>query len=69
MFCIVPNVKRKSLATAKRKIAAAHCKTGKVKKANSKTVRKGHVISQRPRAGKKLVRGSKVNLVVNRGKG
>jgi hypothetical protein len=69
VFCIVPNVKRKPLATAKRKIAAAHCKTGKVKKANSKTVRKGRVISQRPRAGKKLVRGSKVDLVVSRGKG
>jgi hypothetical protein len=66
--CIVPNVKRKPLATAKRRIVAAHCRTGRVRKAYSKTVRKGRVISQRPRAGKKLVRGSKVNLVVSRGK-
>jgi beta-lactam-binding protein with PASTA domain len=69
VFCIVPNVKRKPLSTAKRQIVAAHCRTGRVRKAYSKTVRKGRVISQRPRAGKKLVRGSKVNLVVSRGKG
>jgi hypothetical protein len=68
VFCIVPNVKRKPLATAKRRIVAAHCRTGRVRKAYSKTVRKARVISQRPKAGKKLVRGSKVNLVVSRGK-
>jgi PASTA domain/Divergent InlB B-repeat domain len=68
VFCVVPNVKRKPLATAKRRIVAAHCRTGRVRKAYSKTVRKGRVISQRPRAGKKLVRGSKVNLIVSRGK-
>jgi hypothetical protein len=68
VFCVVPNVRRKPLATAKRRIVAAHCRTGRVRKAYSKTVRKGRVISQRPRAGKKLVRGSKVNLVVSRGK-
>ena len=68
VFCIVPNVKRTPLATAKRRIVAAHCRTGRVGKAYSKTLRKGRVISQRPKAGKKLVRGSKVNLVVSRGK-
>ena len=67
VFCIVPNVKRKPLATAKRRIVAAHCRTGRVRNAKSTTVRKGRVISQRPRAGEKLVRGSKVNLVVSRG--
>jgi len=66
--CIVPNVKRKPLAKAKRRIAAAHCRTGKVTKAKSKTVPKGTVISQKPSAGKKLAAGSKVKLVVSRGK-
>jgi hypothetical protein len=66
--CVVPNVKRKPLATAKRKIAAAHCKTGKVTKAPSKTVPKGQVVSVKPSAGKKLAAGSKVKLVVSRGK-
>jgi hypothetical protein len=66
--CVVPNVKGKTLAAAKRKIAAGHCKTGKVTTTKSKTVAKGKVISQSPRAGKKLARSAKVNLVVSRGK-
>jgi hypothetical protein len=65
--CVVPNVKRKPLAKAKRRIAAAHCRTGKVTKAKSKTVPQGRVISQKPPAGKKLAAGSKVKLVVSRG--
>jgi beta-lactam-binding protein with PASTA domain len=66
--CVVPNVKGKTLTVAKRKIAAAHCRTGRVTRAKSKTVPKGKVISQTPRAGKRLAKGSKVNLVVSRGK-
>jgi len=67
-ICTVPKVIRKTLATAKRRIAAAHCRTGRVTRAKSKTVAKGRVISQRPRAGRKLASGTKVNLVVSRGK-
>jgi uncharacterized repeat protein (TIGR01451 family) len=66
--CVVPNVKGRPLATAKRRIVAAHCKTGKVTRAKSKTVRKGNVISQSRRAGTRLAAGSKVNLVVSRGR-
>lgn len=65
--CVVPNVKGKPLATAKRKIAAAHCRTGKITQAKSKAVKKGSVISQKPTPGKRLAAGSKVNLVVSRG--
>jgi beta-lactam-binding protein with PASTA domain len=68
IYCIVPNVKGKTLAAAKRKLTAAHCKTGKTTKAKSKTVKKWNVISQSPKAGKKLAKGAKVNLVVSRGK-
>jgi hypothetical protein len=66
--CVVPNVKGKTLAAAKRKITAAHCRTGTVTRARSKTVRKGRVIRQSPKAGKKLPSGSKVKLTVSRGK-
>jgi beta-lactam-binding protein with PASTA domain len=66
--CVVPNLKRKTLAKAKRSIAAAHCRIGKVSKAKSKTVPKGRVIVQSPKAGKKLASGSKVTVVVSRGK-
>jgi Fibronectin type III domain/PASTA domain/Divergent InlB B-repeat domain len=66
--CVVPNVRLKTLAAAKRKITAGRCRLGKVTKAKSKTVPKGKVISQSPKAGKKLARGAKVNLVLSRGK-
>jgi hypothetical protein len=69
VYCVVPNVKGKTLADAQRKLTAAHCKAGKTTKAKSKTVKKGRVISQSPKAGKKLAKGAKVNLVVSRGKG
>ena len=49
-------------------IAAAHCRTGTVTKAKSKTVPKGRVIAQAPKAGKKLASGAKVRLVVSRGR-
>jgi len=64
----VPNVKRLTLAAAKRKIAAGHCKLGKITTAKSKTVAKGKVIAQSPAPGKKLASGAKVNLVLSRGK-
>jgi hypothetical protein len=66
--CVVPNVKGKPLATAKARIAAAHCRTGAVTRARSRTVAKGKVISQRPKAGTKLASGAKVSLVVSRGR-
>ena len=66
--CVVPNVKGKSLATAKARIAAAHCRTGKVTRAKSRSVATGRVVSQRPKAGTKLASGSKVSLVVSRGR-
>ena len=60
-------MKGKTLAAAKAAISAAHCSTGKVSRAFSKTV-KGRVLSQSPAAGKKLAEGAKVNLVVSKGK-
>ena len=66
--CVVPKLKRQPLATAKRKIVAAHCRTGKVTNAKSASVPKGRVIASKPPAGKKLAAGTKINLVASRGK-
>jgi hypothetical protein len=65
--CVVPNLKRTPLATAKRRIVAAHCRVGRVKSVRSKT-KKGLVIAQSPRADRRLAAGSRVNLVVSHGK-
>ena len=65
--CLVPRVKGKTLAAAKRAIVKAHCTLGKVTKKPSTHFKKGHVISQRPSAGKSLRSRSKVSLVVSKG--
>jgi hypothetical protein len=66
--CVVPNVKGKPLASAEKALVKAHCAVGKVKKARSTHVKKGRVLSQGSGAGKSLPGGTKVNLVVSKGK-
>jgi beta-lactam-binding protein with PASTA domain len=65
--CVVPRLKGKTLNAAKRAIRARNCTVGRVKHAGSRQVRRGRVISQRPRAGRHLRRGARVNLVLSRG--
>jgi PASTA domain/Divergent InlB B-repeat domain len=65
--CAVPNVKGKRLAVAARAIKAHDCRLGRVKRAHSHTVKKGAVISQKPKPRKRLPHGAKVNLVVSKG--
>ena len=67
-LCVVPKVKGKKLRAAKRAISRAHCSVGRIKKAFSAKVRKGRVVSQRPRPGAKRPAGSKVKLKVSKGK-
>lgn len=66
--CKVPNVKKLTLAAAKRELKAGDCAVGKVKYAASPKLKKGLVISQSQRPGKTLKAGAKINLVVSRGK-
>ena len=66
--CRVPRVLGKTLARARRAIRSAHCSVGRVRYAHSKR-RRGRVMRQTPRAGRTLVRGSRVRLVVSRGPG
>jgi hypothetical protein len=67
VLCVVPKVKGKTLRGAKRAIKKAHCSPGKVTRAFSKSVKKGRVISQKPRPGKKLAAGARVRLKVSKG--
>jgi hypothetical protein len=66
--CIVPNLKGKNLHAAEKALVLAHCAAGKVKRASSKHVKKGSVMSQSPGAGKSLPKRTKVSLVVSKGK-
>jgi beta-lactam-binding protein with PASTA domain len=66
--CRVPRVTGKNLGPARKAIRRAHCAVGRIRYARS-TRPKGKVVSQKPRPGRRLVRGARVNLVVSRGPG
>jgi Regulator of chromosome condensation (RCC1) repeat/PASTA domain len=66
--CRVPAVIGKGLTAAKRMIAKRHCRTGKVTYAYSRKRKKGVVLSQNRRPGSALPGGSRINLVVSRGR-
>jgi len=66
--CVVPKVKGKTLKVAKRRLKARACRVGKVKHAFSHRVRKGRVISQKPRPRRVLAHAAKVRLTISRGK-
>jgi hypothetical protein len=66
--CLVPKVKGKRLKAAKRALERHDCRVGKIKHAFSAKVKKGHVISQKPKPHKRLKHGAEVNLVVSKGK-
>ncbi len=67
-LCTVQDVKRQrlTLPAARRTIARANCRVGKIRRAYSKA-RRGRVISQKPGFGAVLPGGGKVDLVVSRG--
>jgi eukaryotic-like serine/threonine-protein kinase len=51
-----------------RTVARGNCRVRKIRRAYSTTVKRGRVISQKPRFGTVLRGGGKVNLVVSRGR-
>ena len=65
--CKVPKVVGKKLPTAKRAITRARCRVGRVRRARSPKPR-GRVVSQSPRPGVTRARGTRVNLLISRGR-
>jgi hypothetical protein len=65
--CVVPKVKGKTLAAAELSIRSRDCSVGWVKHVPSRTVKKGHVLSQKPTPETQLTLGANVNLVVSKG--
>ena len=66
--CRVPQVRGKTLPAAQRTITRANCRVGGTRRAYSKTVRRGRVLSAKPRSGTVLY-GGKVSLLLSRGRG
>jgi hypothetical protein len=69
-LCAVQNVENPAmtLPAAKRTIERVSCRVGRIRRAYSKWVRKGRVISENPKPGTVLPAGGKVNLIVSRGR-
>jgi serine protease AprX len=65
--CIVPRVVGSKLPAARRKIVRAHCRVGKVRKAFSSVKKRGRVVAQSPRPGRRYARGRRVSLKVGKG--
>jgi PASTA domain-containing protein/List-Bact-rpt repeat protein len=65
--CVVPDVVGKTLKAAKRALTRADCAVGKVTAVPSSRAKKGHVVSQKPKRGKRLRARTKVRLVVSAG--
>lgn len=66
--CVVPKLKGKTVNAAKRALKSHYCSLGKVKRSFSNTVKKGLVISQKPKPRTRLQQGAKINLIVSRGR-
>jgi ABC-type transport system substrate-binding protein/Ca2+-binding RTX toxin-like protein len=66
--CVVPNVSGKTVPAARIAFARARCALGRVSRAYSGRVRRSRIISQSRRAGSRHPRGTRVNVVVSRGR-
>ena len=66
--CIVPRVVGRTLPTAQRLIRRRGCRVGRVRRVRSTRARRGRVMRQTPRAGRRVVRGTRIALVVGRGR-
>lgn len=65
--CLVPRLKGKRVAGARRAIRRAHCSVGRTRTRHSR-VAKGRVIAQHPARGANLPAGSKVSVVISSGR-
>lgn len=65
--CVVPKVRGKKLAAAKRLIRRHSCRVGRIRYRFSARVAKKRVLKQSPHAHSRRKRGAKVKLVVSKG--
>lgn len=66
--CVVPNLRGKSVAQARRMLRAKRCALGRVTRAYSANVRIGRIIRQNRRPRARLPRSTRVHVVVSRGR-
>jgi PASTA domain len=67
-MCKTPRLHGKRLGRAEAALRDAQCAVGRVTRERFRTVSRGSVISQYPGAGRNMPAGTRVNLVVSKGK-
>jgi len=67
-LCTVQDVRGQTLSAAKRTIARANCRVGKIRRAYARYIKRGRVISEKPKPGTVLPNRGKVTLVVSLGR-
>ena len=66
--CKVPRLRGMTLSSARQAISRSGCEVGTIKRAHSRSVRKGRVVSSSPSAGHTAPHGTKIALVLSQGK-
>jgi subtilisin family serine protease len=66
--CVVPRLTGRTLAQSRTLIARAGCRLGRLTRVYSLRVRSGRVVTQRPRPGLRLRRGTRINVTVSLGR-
>jgi Glucodextranase, domain B/PASTA domain len=62
--CIVPKLRGKTLAKAKRLLKRAHCRLGKVARKQTSKVKPGRIVSSRFKAGSRHRAGTRVRVTI-----
>jgi len=66
--CVVPKLVGRTLVQARAAATGASCSVGTVRRARSKRIQAGRIVSQRPAPGARLPIGSRIAVVVSRGR-
>ena len=64
----MPNVKGKTIVQARRLLSSKRCALGRVTRTYSAKIKRGKIIKQSRRPGVRLARGTRINVVVSRGR-
>jgi uncharacterized repeat protein (TIGR01451 family) len=64
--CVVPKLRGLTLKKARARIKRAHCTVGKITRKRSMKSKRGKVLTQKPKPGKRLAPAARVNLTVGR---
>jgi hypothetical protein len=64
--CVVPRLRGRTVAGARRLLVASHCRPGRILRVRSTVVRRARVVSTRPVARATRLKGSRITLLVRR---